>query len=72
MNPGTAFEMAVPRQPDLLEIVLGSLPHFEAIHGNEHARSPSVTRPRIAEKARISRAFARIGTNPPATIDRRQ
>src|SRR3972149_11563871 len=58
------LEMAVARQPDLLEIVLGCLLHFVAIHGDEHARSPSVTRPRIAEKARSSRAFARIGTNP--------
>src|SRR3989337_1842601 len=50
-EPGHALKVAVARQPDPLEIVLGSLPHLEAIHCDEHACVPSVTRPRIAEKA---------------------
>jgi len=29
-------EMRFTRHPHLLEIVLGSLPHLESIHGNEH------------------------------------
>src|ERR1044071_7888249 len=32
--------MRLARKPDLLEIVFGSLPHFESIHRDEHARTP--------------------------------
>jgi hypothetical protein len=31
------LQVTVPSEPDLLEIALGSFPHFEAVHGDEHA-----------------------------------
>ena len=62
-----AVEMAVALEPDLLEVVLGAFAHFEAIHGNEHGCVPSLRARRIAEKARISRAFCNSRLPMPAS-----
>jgi len=40
-------EMRFTRHPHLLEIVLGSLPHLESIHGNEHHHSPEEHVPQV-------------------------
>ena len=36
MKPGTCSRCVCARQPDLLEVVLRSLLHFEPVHGDEH------------------------------------
>jgi len=37
---GHGFKMRLAREPYLLEVVLGPLPHFETIHGDKHASTP--------------------------------
>jgi hypothetical protein len=45
------FQVAVARQPNLLEIAFGTLPHLEAVHGDIHALRTPARRRSIAEKA---------------------
>jgi hypothetical protein len=35
-EPRHFVEMRLPREPNLLEVVLRSFAHFESVHGNEH------------------------------------